>query len=295
MSDTPIYLQLTDERLFDPIPDGDPVTRFGEWRPLGANWDRQPVMTTPDIICLHTMVGSLAGTDRMFHGNGYGGVFSHFGIGGDGTVLQWQDTRYRAAANFNGNHRIVSVETADMNEPGKPGPFPPWNTSDGGAVPAWTDNQIAALAHLVAALCAAHTIPCELVPDSQPRRRGVAYHRQGIDGNYPDGRVLGGEVWSTATGKVCPGDRRISQIPTVISRARALMNNQEDDMFTDADRAALAGVARRVDVGFARDQIRGDVSNVGNVLAHLQEQLADMQKTVAAIAAAQVQASTKGN
>jgi hypothetical protein len=192
--------------------------RFGQWRPLAETWNRQPLLTTPDIICLHTMVGTLAGTDAQFRTAGYGGTFSHFGVGGDGTAYQWQDTRYRAAANLDGNHRIVSVETADRGTP-----FPPWDVNDGSAVPAWTDEQVTRLAALVAALCEAHDIPCALIPDSRPGRRGVGYHRQGCDGSYPDGRVPGGELWSSARGKTCPGNRRIAQIPVVIGRARSIL------------------------------------------------------------------------
>jgi hypothetical protein len=213
------------------------MARFGLWQPLGPTWDRQSPLT-PDIVCLHTMVGTLAGTDRQFRAAGYAGTFSHFGIGGDGVALQWQDTRYRGAANYAGNHRIISVETADM------GPeFPPWDTRVD-AVPRWTEPQLDTLAALIAAMCTAHGIPCELIRDSRPGRRGIGYHRQGCDGNYPDGRVPGGEVWSTARGKVCPGNARIAQIPVVISRARALLTvppipvpaprrtvDQEDEMF----------------------------------------------------------------
>ncbi len=202
------------------------MARFGQWRPLGPDWDAPGrARLTPDIIGLHTMVTGLTGCDAMFRRNGYGGVHSHFGIGGDGTTYQWQDTRYRAAANLDGNHRIVSVETADH------GPeFLPWDTRVD-AVPRWTDAQVTRLAALVAALCEAHAIPCELIPDSRPGRRGIGYHRQGCDGSYADGRVPGGELWSSARGKVCPGNARIAQIPTVIARARAiLVPPAEDDM-----------------------------------------------------------------
>ena len=39
---------------------------------------------TPRILVLHTMVGSLAGTDAMFRVGGFTGVESHFGVGGPG-------------------------------------------------------------------------------------------------------------------------------------------------------------------------------------------------------------------
>jgi hypothetical protein len=186
--------------------------RYGIWDPLGPQ--TQARMSRHDIVCFHTMVGSLAGTSSMFHRDGYGGTESHFGVAGDGTVRQWQDTDYVAEANLNGNHRIISIETADYGEPA----FGKWDTANSALVPAWTGAQIQALAEITAACCDAYDIPIALVPDSLPTRRGIAYHRQGID----PWRVADGELWSAARGKACPGDRRIAQVPRVIELARSL-------------------------------------------------------------------------
>lgn len=188
------------------------MARFGIWKPLVGNWESQARLTAPDLIVLHTMAGSLAGTDTWFRRNGYGGTESHFGVGVDGTTWQWQDTSRIAEANYRGNHRIISIETADKGTG-----FPAWSGSD---VPAWTDPQMGALARLVAFLCKEHAIPCSPIPDSKPGRRGVGHHRLGID----PWRVSSGEIWSTARGKACPGDRRIAQLPGVIEAARALMD-----------------------------------------------------------------------
>jgi hypothetical protein len=224
------------------------MARYGTWRPLNADtWNRQPRLATPDIISLHTMVGTLAGTDSMFRRNGYSGTFSHFGLGHDGTVYQWQDTAYRAAANLNGNHRIISVETADRGTG-----FPAWDVNDGNAVPAWTPAQTEALARMIAFLCRAHDIPCQLIPDSRAGRRGIGYHRQGVDGSFADHRVPDGELWSSARGKVCPGSRRIAQIPQVIARARELLPNiaqEADDMpLTNDDLAAVRDIVWRAPI-----------------------------------------------
>lgn len=185
-----------------------------QWRPLGLQ--TQPRMRAWDIICLHTMVGSLYGTDVYFKSGGYGGTESHFGVGHDGETFQWQDLDYSADANYRGSNHIISIETADLG----PG-FPKWNTNDGRAVPAWTDAQIDRLADLVAWSCHTFNIPPILIPDSKPGRRGIGYHRQGVPGYV----VPGGELWSTARGKVCPGDRRIAQIPLVIDKARRILGS----------------------------------------------------------------------
>lgn len=176
-------------------------------------------MTAHDIICIHTMVGSLTGTDSMFERDGFGGTESHFGTGGAGEkVKQWQDLAFTADANLDGNPRVISIENADKG----PG-FPEWSGSN---VPAFTSKQLDQLVDLVAWLCSkeAHSacpsswkchqvgIPAVMIPDSKPGRRGIGYHRQGIDGSLPDMRVPGGELWSSSRGKICPGDKRVAQI-----------------------------------------------------------------------------------
>ena len=184
-----------------------------QWRPLGEQ--TEPLLTRHDIVCLHTMVGSLAGTDTYFHQDGYGGTESHFGVGHDGTVYQWQDTNRQADANLDGNDRVISIETADRG----PG-FSDWSGSN---VPAWLPAQLEAIAQIVAWACKTYDIPCALIPDSGKSRRGVGYHRQGID----PWRCSTCERWSASNGKVCPGDRRIAQIPQVIERARAIMSGED--------------------------------------------------------------------
>jgi hypothetical protein len=111
------------------------------------------------------------------------------------------------------------VECADVGAP-----FPVWNTNDGAAVPAFSAPQIETLAQLIAAMCKAHNIPCVLIPDSKVGRRGIGYHRLGVPGYM----LPGTEQWSTAQGKVCPGNRRIAQIPQVIARAQQILNGDSD-------------------------------------------------------------------
>lgn len=195
------------------------MARYGTWRPLASNWDAQPKMARYDLVILHTMVGSLWGTDAYFRKDGYGGVESHFGVGPDGETLQWQDTSRRAEANGAANPRAVSIETADIGEG-----FPKWDTKRGDAVPAWTPAQVDRLVDLVAWICDTHNIPCRLVADSRPGTRGVAWHALGVPNVKGATRSqTGGELWSTATGKVCPGPRRIAQIPGIVERAARVL------------------------------------------------------------------------
>jgi len=186
------------------------ATWLGEHAPIQSNGQRL-TMVRYDIVCVHTIVGYAPA-----HA-------AHFSTKANGEILQSRDTAYRSGANLEGNHRVIAIENEDH------GPaFGSWNTNDGHAVPALTAAQVEANAKILRWAHETHGIPLQLCPDSRPTSRGLAYHRQGIDGNfvgyaYP-GRVSGGEKWSTSTGKVCPGDRRIAQRPSILAIA------QGDDM-----------------------------------------------------------------
>ena len=242
------------------------------WLPLARDESHQSLMARHDVVCLHTMVGSLAGTDSYFDVGGYSGTESHFGVGGDGTVHQYTDTARTADANLDGNFRVLSIETADMGDP-----FPKWSGSN---VPPWTDAQLEAISALVAWLCALYEIPADLVPDSRPEHRGIAYHRQGIDGNYPGpykGRQGVGEHWSTSTGKTCPGDNRIAQLSSdVIPRVRELLTG--DDMAISDDDLAKIGTMidqRLAPIGKALDTFRGNIGDRDHAAVARDRSLAD--------------------
>lgn len=178
----------------------------------GAEWvgpHHNGLMSRYDIVCLHTIVGN-----PPAHA-------AHFSTRADGHIYQSRDTKHRSAANLHGNHRIIAIENDDH------GPeFGPWNVNDGHAVPPFTEQQIESIAKICAWAYQTHGIPLVTCPDSKPGSRGIAFHRQGIDGNWAGyaygGRVPGGEVWTSSRGKVCPGDRRISQISRIITRARQI-------------------------------------------------------------------------
>lgn len=191
-----------------------------QWRPLAADETYQGLMTRHDGIVLHTAVGTLAGTDAYFMLGGYTGTESHFMVGPDGESHQYTDTARRADANLDANYRLLSIETADSGPP-----FPAWT---GGNVPPWTEAQLDAIAGIIAWAARTHNFPVRLMESSRSTERGIGWHRQGIDGNFPTGllagRVADGERYSTTTGKVCPGDNRIRQIPTeILPRVQAIL------------------------------------------------------------------------
>jgi hypothetical protein len=76
--------------------------------------------------------------------------------------------------------------------------------------------------------------PLEQLPDSRAGRRGWGPHRLGIKhsaGPRPGWWQPGGEVWSNALGKECPGDAKVAQVPQIIQLARSgddMPLNQDD-------------------------------------------------------------------
>lgn len=159
-------------------------------------------MASYDIVCIHTIVGNAPAHAAHFSTDMVGGMY------------QSRDTQFQSAANLEGNPRVIAIENADMP--------PKWATNDGHAVPAFSASQAERIAQILAWCHKTHGIPLVLCPNSKPGSRGIAYHRQGVDGNFLSsgykygGRVPGGEKWSTSAGKVCPGDRRIDQLINII-------------------------------------------------------------------------------
>ena len=197
-----------------------------DYRPI--NYAGVPRMQRYDIACLHTIVGNDPAPA------------AHLSIRGDGWLTQSRDTAYQSAANYEGNPRVIAIETDDH------GPeFGTWDVNDGHAVPAWTKAQMSTIAVALVWIYHTHGIPLVLAPNSQPGSRGIAYHRQGCDGNFTGyaygGRVPGGELWSKARGKVCPGDRRIKQlIEIVIPMARQLAGLEGAKIVSAAENWTIA-------------------------------------------------------
>jgi hypothetical protein len=172
------------------------------WKPFA---NKGTTLLRRDIICVHTMVGSLPGSYSWASGDGRS--YWHFGTSGTGECWQCQGLEYRSAANLEGNPYVIPIENADMG----PG-FGSWN-GQCGHVPAFTQAQVDKLVQLIAHLCKRFNIPATFIPDTRVGRRGIAWHRQGIPG-WPEWQ--GGLLWSKATGKCCPDNARINQLKSVI-------------------------------------------------------------------------------
>jgi hypothetical protein len=127
----------------------------------------------------------------------------------DGRMAQLVEANVRADCNYKANVRAISVETQDEGSPTL-------------ASTPWTPIQLEQHAGFAAWCHLRFSVPLRFPPtwDSP----GVGYHRL-----YAE--------WSNVTGKSCPGDTRIGQMPALLARAREIaawtpapVPDPEDDM-----------------------------------------------------------------
>lgn len=130
---------------------------------------------------------------------------SHFYVAKDGSCEQYVDADLVAYCGGDGNPSMLWVETQGgvTNAEGEP----------------WTGAQVETLAQIAAWGHQTEGYPLELMPDSRPTSRGIGWHKLGVRPFV----APGGEVWSSAYGKICPGLAKIGQIPGVRDRAREIV------------------------------------------------------------------------
>lgn len=175
-------------------------------------------MARPVRINFHTAVSNSNSLYGFFNTAAAKGVFSHFYVRRDGTVEQYQDTAYTAACDLDGNPDTISIETWDGYRLGYPGY---WNYDSD--VPPWRPEQVEALVELSRWIIRTHpTIPAKLATSNArgTASHGFSWHRLGVVG-APGfiSRIDGGLTYSLARGKVCPGIRRINQVPAIFKAA----------------------------------------------------------------------------
>jgi hypothetical protein len=182
-------------------------------------------------ICHH--VAATEASSLFSYFNIDGNPTSHFYVRKDGTVEQYVDTRFQAPAQLEGNRDMISIETAgglsDRTADREP----------------WSEAQVASLIALDAWIVSIHKgIPLRMMLDSKPTSMGFGYHKLGID-PY---RVAGGERWSKAYGKICPGLEKIDQIRTAILPGviRLLGTTTGDDELSAADVQAINDYSEQV-------------------------------------------------
>lgn len=183
------------------------------WKPITASKGRQR-LTVYNRMNLHVAVSEASSLHGYFNKSGI--PDSHFYVRRDGTVEQYVDTAYQAFADLEGNDATISVETQGMG-PGT-----------------WTPEQLASLVDLYVWAVRTHGLARKMATSSKPGEssRGLSWHRLGCDGSFPAlpsilaGRSQrgGGMHYSKSAGKVCPGDARIKQIPSIFARAEAILD-----------------------------------------------------------------------
>jgi len=124
-------------------------------------------MTAHKGIVLHIMEGTLPGTTSWFN-NSASQASSHFGVGKDGTILQYVDTKDRAWAEASGNSEWISIE------------------NEGNSGDSLTDAQLKAVASIVKWAHTEHGIPFQSTDSTSGS--GLGWHGMGGTawGNHPD-------------------------------------------------------------------------------------------------------------
>lgn len=174
-------------------------------RPISRNYTRR--RTAKNCVLWHTTASAAATSMFGWFNTRNANASSHFHVDNAGNVEQYIDTAHISWANRDGNARSVTIETQGT-----------------GSEP-WTAAQRRAIVDLTRWICQTHGIPVRQMASSHASQSGIGWHRLGINGNFPRTGILrgrqqrgGGQLWSGARGKTCPGTQRIQQIPAMIQQ-----------------------------------------------------------------------------
>ena len=204
------------------------------WRPIARNYTRN--VTNKNCVILHTTASAAATSMHGWFSNPSAQSSSHFHVDFNGRIEQYIDTAYMSWANAAANSRSVTVET------------------QGSGSESWTVAQIQAIVKIIQWARKAHpAIPLRQMNSSAASEKGIGWHRLGVNGNFGSGILRGrnqrggGQVWSSAYGKVCPGTKRIQQIPSIIKQAggsTTTTTTPKKDWFDMATKAELRKIIR---------------------------------------------------
>lgn len=171
-------------------------------KPLQRNFTNRARAST-DAVVLHVAVSEAATLSGWFN-NPRAAASSHFYVRRDGVIEQYIPIDKISWAGVRSDQRAISIETQGMG------------TGE------WTAAQLQAMADIIVFCRVKYpAIPVRQMTSSKRSEKGIGYHRLGVPGSYAQksiGRSLtGGELWSGAVGKICPGFDRIKQVPKVVS------------------------------------------------------------------------------
>ncbi|WP_419704997.1 N-acetylmuramoyl-L-alanine amidase [Promicromonospora sp. NFX87] len=188
------------------------VIPFATYRPIAWAEARDDA-TNPTCVILH-LTASEATSQHGYFSNPANKACSNTHVARSGHIEQYIRGDRLSAADSYGSSRAFSIETQGADANGR-----------------WTPEQCESIARIIAWAHQTYGIPLRLMTSSATGEHGIGWHRLGVNGNFPSmpnilaGRMQrgGGEVWSSAFGKVCPGDNRIKQIPAILDRAIAIV------------------------------------------------------------------------
>lgn len=171
-------------------------------KPLTRNYTNRERNVTNAIV-LHVAASEAASLHGWFS-NPRAQASSHFYVRRDGTIEQYIPINLISWAGVQSDARAISVETQGMGHG------------------AWTPEQVAALQRIIRFCQSVYPgIPSRVMRSSKSSETGIGYHALGVPATRAQKlrRVsqTGGELWSGAVGKVCPGPDRIKQIPGLVA------------------------------------------------------------------------------
>lgn len=184
-------------------------------------------------VVFHVDAGGASSLFGWFN-NPKSSASSHFYVRYDGVVEQYLDTDLIAWTQRDGNATCIGIETQGKGEG------------------SWTPAQLASLVALTRWLCDLYGIGKVDMVTSRASARGIGMHRYGID----PWRASGGQVWG-GRGKVCPGDDRVRQFPSVVSGVAGggLVDNPVVPPPSGGGESEAQRIAR-LNAGFSREHIR---------------------------------------
>lgn len=172
-------------------------------RPIKRNYTNRRRARTDGII-LHVDAMAAKTLYGFFNSPG-ASASSHLFVKFDGTVEQYVDLDLISWASARGDARCISVET------------------QGKGAGKWTAAQVNSLARIIRETSQHYGYPLRLMTSSKGQK-GVGWHKLGVPAStFQKNRGVsqtGGELWSKAVGKICPGPERIPQIPGIVERAK---------------------------------------------------------------------------
>ena len=171
-------------------------------KPLTRNFTNATRKRTDGVV-LHVAASEAASLHGWFS-NPRARASSHFYVRRDGTIEQYIPINLISWAGVDSDNRAISIETQGMGHG------------------TWTPEQVAAIQRIITYCQGVYpSIPSRVMASSKSSEAGIGYHALGVPGSSWQKlrRVsqTGGELWSGAVGKVCPGPDRVKQIPALVA------------------------------------------------------------------------------